>query len=112
LNFRLGLGDPDLTGCEVQPAVAAPVRGDRLVHGDSSKPVLGIPGRITHSLCTLQLCIHYCLGAHLAGIELAEALTTMARQMPNIRRAGPAPWKSITGITGPASLPVEFTVCP
>jgi cytochrome P450 len=55
--------------------------------------------------------IHYCLGAHLARIELAEALSTMARRMPNIRVAGPVPWKSITGITGPASLPVEFTTC-
>jgi cytochrome P450 len=53
--------------------------------------------------------IHYCLGAHLARIELAEALTTMASRMPNIRIAGPVPWKSITGISGPASLPVEFT---
>jgi cytochrome P450 len=53
--------------------------------------------------------MHYCLGAHLARIELAEALTTMARRMPNIRVGGPVPWKSITGISGPASLPVEFT---
>ena len=53
--------------------------------------------------------IHYCLGAHLARIELAEALTTMARRMPNMRITGPIPWKSITGISGPASLPVEFT---
>jgi cytochrome P450 len=52
--------------------------------------------------------IHYCLGAHLARIELAEALTTMARRMPYIRRAGPAPWKPMTGISGPVSLPVEF----
>jgi cytochrome P450 len=56
--------------------------------------------------------IHYCLGAHLARIELAEALTTMARRMPNIRVSGPVPWKSITGISGPASLPVEFTTHP
>jgi cytochrome P450 len=56
--------------------------------------------------------IHYCLGAHLARIELAEALTTMARRMPNIRVVGPVPWKSITGISGPASLPVEFTTHP
>ncbi len=53
--------------------------------------------------------IHYCLGAHLARIELAEALTTMARRMPNIRCAGPVPWKPLTGISGPAVLPVEFT---
>jgi cytochrome P450 len=52
--------------------------------------------------------MHYCLGAHLARIELAEALTTMARRMPNIRVTGAVPWKSITGISGPASLPVEF----
>jgi cytochrome P450 len=55
--------------------------------------------------------VHYCLGAHLARIELAEALTVMAQRMPDIRRAGPAPWKPVTGITGPASLPVEFTSC-
>ena len=52
--------------------------------------------------------IHYCLGAHLARIELAEALTTMARRMPNMRCSGPVPWKPLTGITGPISLPVEF----
>jgi cytochrome P450 len=56
--------------------------------------------------------IHYCLGAHLARIELAEALVTMARRTPNIRVARTVPWKSITGISGPASLPVEFTSRP
>ena len=29
--------------------------------------------------------IHYCLGSHLARIELAEALTTMVRRMPDMR---------------------------
>jgi cytochrome P450 len=52
--------------------------------------------------------VHYCLGAHLARIELAQALTTMARRMPNIRAAGPVPWKSFTGISGPSCLPIEF----
>jgi cytochrome P450 len=52
--------------------------------------------------------IHHCLGAHLARIELAEALTIMARRMPNIRRTGPVPWKPMTGISGPIALPVEF----
>ena len=56
--------------------------------------------------------IHYCLGAHLARIELAEALTTMVRRMPDMRIAGAVPWKTITGISGPASLPIEFTPCP
>ncbi|MFZ0834200.1 MAG: cytochrome P450 [Mycobacterium sp.] len=51
---------------------------------------------------------HYCLGANLARREIAEALGLMARRMRNLRRAGPAPWKPIVGITGPAALPVEF----
>jgi cytochrome P450 len=51
---------------------------------------------------------HYCLGANLARRELAEALIVMSRRMRNIRRTGPAPWKPIVAITGPAVLPVEF----
>jgi cytochrome P450 len=52
--------------------------------------------------------MHYCLGVHLAKAELAVALTVMSRRMPNIRRTGPAPWKSVFGISGPMTLPVEF----
>ncbi len=52
--------------------------------------------------------IHYCLGANLARIELAEALTIMARRMPNIRCGDNIPWKPLIGISGPVSLPVEF----
>ena len=51
---------------------------------------------------------HYCLGANLARRELAEALRVMADRMRNLRRAGPAQWKPIVGITGPAVLPVQF----
>jgi cytochrome P450 len=53
---------------------------------------------------------HYCLGANLARREIAEALVVMSRRMRNIRRAGPAVWKPLVGITGPADLPVEFDV--
>ncbi len=52
--------------------------------------------------------IHYCLGAHLARAELAEALTVITRRMPNPRRSGPAPWKPLMGISGPTTLPIEF----
>ena len=51
---------------------------------------------------------HYCLGANLARRELAEALRVMSRRMRNLRRAGPATWKPLVGIAGPAVLPVEF----
>ncbi len=52
--------------------------------------------------------VHYCLGAHLARVELAEALRVITRRMPNTRRMGPAPWKPPTGIGGPTSLPIAF----
>lgn len=54
--------------------------------------------------------VHYCLGAHLARLELTEALRVITRRMPNPRRTGPAPWKAISGITGPMTLPLEFDV--
>lgn len=52
--------------------------------------------------------VHYCLGANLARLELAEALAILARRLPDLQRAGAAPWKPILGMTGPTSLPVEF----
>lgn len=52
--------------------------------------------------------MHYCLGANLARLELVGALTVMTRQMPNARRTGPAPWKPLTALTGPTTLPIEF----
>ena len=51
---------------------------------------------------------HYCLGANLARVELADALRILARRMSHIRRVGPAPWKPMLGMSGPASLPIEF----
>jgi cytochrome P450 len=52
--------------------------------------------------------VHYCLGSHLARLELTEALRIITQRMPNPRRTGPAPWKAISGITGPTNLPLEF----
>jgi methylmalonyl-CoA/ethylmalonyl-CoA epimerase len=52
--------------------------------------------------------VHYCLGANLARRELAEALKILAQRLPNPRRAGPAPWKPLLGMSGPTSLPMEF----
>ena len=52
--------------------------------------------------------VHYCLGSHLARAELTEALAIIPRRMPNARRTGPAPWKPLTGLSGPTTLPLEF----
>jgi len=52
--------------------------------------------------------VHYCLGANLARLELAEALKILSQRLVKPRRAGPAPWKPLLGLSGPTSLPIEF----
>ncbi|WP_264990913.1 cytochrome P450, partial [Mycobacterium kiyosense] len=55
--------------------------------------------------------VHYCLGAHLARLELTEALRVITARMPNPRLAGSGRWPGMAGITGPLSLPLEFDRC-
>ena len=52
---------------------------------------------------------HYCLGANLARRELAGALTVLTRRLSATHRIGPAPWKPLLGMTGPTTLPIQFT---
>lgn len=74
------------------------------------------PGRVditradSPAMLTFGGGVHFCLGAHLARLELTEALRVITRRMPNPRRTGPAPWKAISGITGPTTLPLAFDV--
>ena len=52
--------------------------------------------------------VHYCLGANLARLEIADALKAVTRRFINGRRAGAAPWKPQALLTGPTSLPITF----
>ena len=52
--------------------------------------------------------VHYCLGANLARLELAEALKILSERLPNPRRVGTVPWKPLLGLSGPTSLTMEF----
>lgn len=52
--------------------------------------------------------VHYCLGANLARLELAEALRILATRLANPRRTAAVTWKPMLGMTGPESLPIEF----
>lgn len=49
---------------------------------------------------------HYCLGAHLARLELTEAIRAITTRCPQLHRTGPSPWKKLTGVSGPITLPV------
>jgi cytochrome P450 len=53
--------------------------------------------------------IHYCLGANLARLELSEALRIVTRRMTKPSRSGPAPWKPMMELSGPTTLPIEFS---
>jgi cytochrome P450 len=54
--------------------------------------------------------MHYCLGAHLARLELMEALVAITQAMPDAHIAGAVPWRPLSGISGPAALPMEFAL--
>ena len=55
---------------------------------------------------------HFCLGAHLARVELAEALTTLTQMLSLPRRSVDAPWKPVIGISGPTELIVDYAPRP
>jgi cytochrome P450 len=55
---------------------------------------------------------HFCLGAHLARVELAEALAALTQMLSHPRRTADAPWKPVTGISGPTQLIVDYAPRP
>jgi cytochrome P450 len=57
--------------------------------------------------------IHFCLGAALARVELAEALPRLAARIHDPRPAGPGTWLPPTeAVYGPLSLPIRYTPRP
>ncbi|MGV0646154.1 cytochrome P450 [Mycolicibacterium sp. XJ2546] len=81
---------------------------DPTIYDDPSR--FDITRRDPPAILTFGGGAHYCLGANLARRELAEALTILARRIPNVRRVGQAPWKPLLGMSGPTALQVEFDV--
>jgi cytochrome P450 len=54
--------------------------------------------------------VHYCLGASLARAEMQEALPILAAAMPDLALGGEPTWRPPTGIYGPETLPITFSV--
>ena len=52
---------------------------------------------------------HFCLGAHIARIEIQEILREIFERLPDIEPAGEAEWLASTFISGPTRMPVRFT---
>jgi len=55
---------------------------------------------------------HFCLGAHLARIEIDALLREMLTRLDDLQPAGPPTWMGSNFIFGPTSLPVSFTPGP
>ncbi|WP_319445143.1 MULTISPECIES: cytochrome P450 [unclassified Mycobacterium] len=82
---------------------------DPIIYADADR--FDITREAPPAILTFGGGVHYCLGANLARRELAEALKILTQRIPSApRRTGPAPWKPILGMTGPMSLPIEFSV--
>jgi cytochrome P450 len=60
---------------------------------------------------------HYCLGSHLARLELNLMFRSLLRRMPDMEPAGPVQWvhaaaSTIPSVVGPRAIPVRFTPGP
>jgi cytochrome P450 len=55
---------------------------------------------------------HYCLGSHVARIEIAAMLRELLTRLPDIEPDGPTEWLPSVFISGPRSMPVRFTPGP
>jgi cytochrome P450 len=109
--LRTALEDVELAGIMIPAGTlvitnTAAANRDPVVYHDPDR--LDITREGAPAMQTFGAGMHYCLGANLARLELAEALSIMTRRMPNARRTGPAPWKPLTALSGPATLPIEF----
>jgi cytochrome P450 len=110
-TLRVAVDDVELGGVLIPAgtlviANTGAANRDPAVYADPDR--LDITREAPPAMLTFGGGVHYCLGSHLARLELAEALTVITRRMPNPRRTSPAPWKPLTGMSGPTTLPIEF----
>jgi cytochrome P450 len=52
---------------------------------------------------------HFCLGAHIARVEIQALLRELLTRLPDVAPSGPAEWLASNFISGPKHLPVRFT---
>ena len=108
-DLELG-GVPFPAGSFVIANMAAANR-DPAVYDDPGR--LDITRQAQPAMVAFGSGVHHCLGAHLARIELTEALRVITSRMPNSPRiTGPVPWKPVTQLSGPKTLPIEFDARP
>src|ERR1700727_1171462 len=93
-TLRIALEQVELAGVMIPAgtlvvANTAPANRDPAVYDKPDQ--LDITRDGAHPIQTFGAGMHYCLGANLARLELAEALTVITQHMPHAPRTGPDP---------------------
>ncbi|OBF25213.1 cytochrome P450 [Mycobacterium sp. ACS4331] len=109
--LRVTTEDVELAGHRIPAgttvvANTASANRDPAVHDDPDR--LDITREGVPPILTFGSGVHYCLGVHLAKLELAEALAAITARIAEPRLTARHPWRPLSGISGPTSLPVEF----
>ena len=55
---------------------------------------------------------HFCLGAHIARVEIHALLRELLTRLVDLRPTGPTEWLPSTFISGPKHLPITFRKAP
>lgn len=110
-SLRKAIEDVELGGVRIPAgtlviANTASANRDSAVYDDPDR--LDITREAPPAMLTFGGGVHCCLGAHLARVELAEALRVITARMNSPRCVGSAPWKPMTEISGPTTVPIEF----
>ena len=100
------LGEVIIPAGSLVVANIAAAHRDPAVYDDPDR--LDISRELSAPILAFGSGAHYCLGSHLARLELVEALRIITSRMPNPRANGAARWMQMTGITGPTTLPLAF----
>lgn len=114
-------GQPRRAACDVELAGVHIKAGDLVFsahdHANRDAQVFDDPERVnldraTNPHLSFGSGAHFCLGAHLARLELNVALEQLTRRVPTLRLAVPADdveWNRDTPIRRPAALPVAWS---
>ena len=110
-TMRATIEDVEIAGVVIPAgtmilANTAAANRDPAIYEDANR--LDITREGLPPILTFGAGVHYCLGANLARVEIAEALKAVTRRFANPRRTGPAPWKPALALSGPTSLPIAF----
>jgi cytochrome P450 len=110
-TMRAATEDVELAGVVIPAGTmvitnTAAANRDPAIYDDADR--FDISRRGIPAIVTFGAGVHYCLGANLARVEIAEALKAVTSRLSNPRRTGPAPWKPQTSLSGPTTLPIAF----